>query len=314
MANMIKVDSLTYCGKEGQDIFSQMIYDLPLPAGITKMDDVKGKQKVYTGDMGEVWQEYTCDFTPNGEVVLDEEFLEPERIKVNMEECYDKFDKIFLAEAKEISLNEGIPPTFSEWFFNRLKQRMAQQYQKIFWTADKTKGTGVYNIINGVETILKNSQKAEVIQGSALTISNIIATLESVVLKAMEKAAAGNIDTEDYGIVLNKADYDLLLVALGKDCSCNTTLSVFKNYAKDGDTVTVMGFKVYRAETTRGTIIVGPLRNMILGFDTEDSQIEYKLINMRETTGENKFRIIALSNIAAAVAWQGTFAIHYNAA
>ena len=48
--NFIKVDSLSYCGKEANEIFSKMIYDLDLAnSGITLRDNVKGKEKLYTG-------------------------------------------------------------------------------------------------------------------------------------------------------------------------------------------------------------------------------------------------------------------------
>ena len=42
--NFIKVDNLSYCGKEANEIFSKMIYDLELAySGITWKDNVKGK-------------------------------------------------------------------------------------------------------------------------------------------------------------------------------------------------------------------------------------------------------------------------------
>lgn len=44
-----------------------------------------------------------------------------------------------------------------------------------------------------------------------------------------------------------------------------------------------------------------PARNLVLGFDTYDSHLEYKLINMRDTTGDNMFRVLAISNIAVGI-------------
>jgi len=52
---------------------------------------------------------------------------------------------------------------------------------------------------------------------------------------------------------------------------------------------------------SKNTIIVGDPRNLVLGFDTFSSSIEYKLIDMRETTGDNTFRVIALTNIAVGI-------------
>lgn len=48
MSNFIDLTGLTYCGKEAQEIFSKDIYDIDLRQyGITFMDGVKGKMKIY---------------------------------------------------------------------------------------------------------------------------------------------------------------------------------------------------------------------------------------------------------------------------
>ena len=48
MADFVNVASLTYCGKEAQEIFSKSVSNLPLAGyGITSMHNVKGKQKIY---------------------------------------------------------------------------------------------------------------------------------------------------------------------------------------------------------------------------------------------------------------------------
>ena len=52
---------------------------------------------------------------------------------------------------------------------------------------------------------------------------------------------------------------------------------------------------------SQSTIIFGPAANLVLGFDTYDSHVEYKIIDMRDTTGDNAFRVIALSNIAVGI-------------
>ena len=36
------------------------------------MDGVKGKMKMYTGEIGDVWQAYSCPFTPQGAASLAE--------------------------------------------------------------------------------------------------------------------------------------------------------------------------------------------------------------------------------------------------
>ena len=60
---------------------------------------------------------------------------------------------------------------------------------------------------------------------------------------------------------------------------------------------------------SRNTVIFGPAKNLVLGFDTFDSHIEYKIIDMRNTTGDNMFRVIAISNIAVGIVYPELFTI-----
>lgn len=303
MANFIDVENLTYCGKEANEIFSKMIYDLDLASsGITLMDNVKGKQKLYTGEVGDVWQAYTCPFTPSGEASLAESFIEPVRIKVNMENCYDAFDNTYFVEQTKITLDGGIPETFANWFFNqKLTPKMKKEYQEIFWQgdtahADETKK--YLKVTDGIEKRLEDAEGVNKIDGAKFTVDNVLAQVEAAVVSAIDKATELDVDSDDYVIFMNHSDVKLLWMALGKESANILTTSVFSNFYREGDTLYVMGHKVVPTMQSRNTIIVGPVRNIVLGYDTFDSHTEYKLIDMRETTGDNMFRILALSNIA----------------
>ena len=305
MANFINVSGLTYCGKEAQEIFSKDIYDIDLRQyGITFMDGVKGKMKMYTGEIGDAWQLYTCPFTPAGSASLAEAFIEPAAIKVNQENCYDTFWNTFLVEQTEISLRGGIPQTFGEWYFGKLRQKMAKEYQEIFWKGDEdyTGLTKTYlKAVDGIEKQLDEKvPSGNTIAGSAITVDNVVAQVEAVIMKGLEVAGNAEVDTEGYKIFMNHQDVRLLEVALGKIC-CPNKESIFANYARQDGRIFVMGYEIVPTMQSKNTIIFGPARNLVLGYDTFDSHIEYKLIDMRETTGDNMFRVIALSNIAVGI-------------
>lgn len=316
ISSFVDVSGLTYCGQEAQEIFSKEIYNLDLRGyGITLMDGVKGKMKIYSGEIGDVWQAYSCPFSPNGEVVLSEDFIEPVEIKVNLEECFSTYWNTFLVEQTSITLNGGIPQTFFEWFFNdKLIKKMSKEYQEIFWQGDSgyTGTTKAFlKVTNGVEAILKAS--GNTVSGSALTVDNIEAQIEAAIASAMSVAASAETEIDEYKIFMNRNDIRTLAVALGKDCTCNTTNSVFANYTKEGEKLYVYGLEVVPCECSRNTIIVAPARNLVLGFDTFDSHLEYRIIDMRETTGDNAFRVIALSNIAVGVVYPQLAVISYVA-
>lgn len=304
MANFIDLSNLTYCGKEAQEIFSKDIYDIDLRQyGITFMDGVKGKMKMYTGEIGDAWQLYTCPFTPQGAASLAESFIEPAAIKVNQENCYDTFWNTFLVDQTEISLRGGIPQTFGEWYFDKLRKKMSKEYQEIFWQGDtgRTATNKTYlKAVDGVEKKLAALPAANKFTVTAFTVANILAQVEAIIEKGIEVANAAEVDTEGYKIFMNHSDVRLLEVALGKLC-CPNKESIFSNYSRENGRIYIMGYEVVPTMLSKNKVIFGPVRNLVLGYDTFDSHIEYKLIDMRETTGDNMFRVIALSNIAVGI-------------
>ena len=305
MANFINVSGLTYCGKEAQEIFSKDIYDIDLRQyGITFMDGVKGKVKLYNGEIGDAWQVYTCPFTPAGAASLAESFIEPAAIKVNQENCYDTFWNTFLVDQTEISLRGGIPQTFGEWYFGKLRQKMAKEYQEIFWQGDKarTASTKTYlKVTDGIEKKMAALPSGNKYTVSAFTVANIIEQVEAIILKGIDVANKAEVDTDGYKVFMNHADVRVLEIALGKLCCGNSMNDRFANYGRENGRIFVMGYEIVPSMIGKNKVVFGPARNLVLGYDTFDSHLEYKLIDMRETTGDNMFRVLAISNIAVGV-------------
>jgi hypothetical protein len=304
MSNFIDLSNITYCGKEAQEIFSKDIYDIDLRQyGITFMDGVKGKMKMYTGEIGDAWQLYTCPFSPQGAASLAEAYIEPAAIKVNQENCYDTFWNTFLVDQTEISLRGGIPQTFGEWYFGKLRQKMAKEYQEIFWQGDtgRTATTKTYlKAVDGVEKKLHDNSGVTKVSGATFTVDNAIAQVEAIIMKGIEVAGNAEVDTEGYKLFMNHQDARVLEVALGKVC-CPNKESIFSNYARENGRIYIMGYEIIPSMISKGKMIFGPAKNLVLGYDTFDSHLEYKLIDMRSTTGDNMFRVLAISNIAVGV-------------
>lgn len=313
MANFIDLSGLTYCGKEAQEIFSKDIYDIDLRQyGITFMDGVKGKMKLYNGEIGDAWQVYTCPFTPAGAASLAESFIEPAAIKVNQENCYDTFWNTFLVDQTEISLRGGIPQTFGDWYFGKLRQKMAKEYQEIFWQGDtaRTATTKVYlKATDGIEKKFDENSGVTKVSGAAVTVDNVIAQVEATIMKGLEVANNAEVDTEGYKIFMNHADVRVLEVALGKLCCDVQNNRIFSNYGRENGRIFIMGYEIVPTMQSKNTIIFGPARNLVLGYDTFDSHLEYKLIDMRDTTGDNMFRVLAISNIAVGIIMPELFVV-----
>ena len=188
---------------------------------------------------------------------------------------------------------------------------MPKEYQEIAWQGDTARTATTKNylkVVDGWEKQLK--AKAQKVTGETFTVDNIIGQVEALVMKGMEKANAEDVPTDGYKVFMNYGDVKVLEVALGKLSVGNSANQIFGNYSKNADgTINVYGFQVVPTMMSKNKAVFGPARNLVLGYDTFDSHIEYKLIDMRETTLDNTFRVAAISNIAVGVVLPELFTI-----
>ena len=239
MANFAELGNINYCGKEAQEIFVKDLYESDLKGyGIRYMSGVKGKTQLMSGEVGDLFQEYSCPFTPSGEVTLSEQWIEPTAIKVNLEECYDAFWNSFLVEQTEISLNGGIPSTFYDWFFNNvLAKKLRKEYEEIFFNGEKGKG-GYLGLADGIVKKVNDAENSVKVSGATLTSANIL----GIVGEVAEAINGLDAEVENYKIFINYMDYRKLMTALGNESPLTT--AVWANFAKEGNKVFAYGYEV----------------------------------------------------------------------
>lgn len=303
MSNFVDMTGLTYTGKEAQEIMVKDLYASDLKGyGIRYMSGVKGKQKLMTGEVSELFQEYSCDFTPDGSAKLSEAFIEPIAIKVNLEECYDAFWSTYLVEQTEISLNGGIPSDFYNWFFNNVLQKeLKKEYEEIFWNGDTTyTGTSKTYLKLGDGIVAKAKAASNVVKvtPATITVNNVMAKVGEVAAKIDDME---DVNVEGFKIFMNYMDYRKLLTALGS--ASPSTIQVWANFTKEGDKVYAYGYEVVPTRINKSVILATVPQNLVLGYDVENSEVAYKIIDMRETTLANQFRVGVITNIAVAIAY-----------
>lgn len=298
MANFAELGNINYCGKEAQEIFVKDLYESDLKGyGIRYMSGVKGKTQLMSGEVGDLFQEYSCPFTPSGEVTLSEQWIEPSAIKVNLEECYDAFWNSFLVEQTEISLNGGIPSTFYDWFFNNvLAKKLRKEYEEIFFNGEKGKG-GYLGLADGIVKKVNDAENSVKVSGATLTSANIL----GIVGEVAEAINGLDAEVENYKIFINYMDYRKLMTALGNESPLTT--AVWANFAKEGNKVFAYGYEVVPCRIEKNTILASHPMNLVLGYDVENGDIQYKIVDMRESTLENMFRVGVVTNIAVGVVY-----------
>lgn len=303
MANkFIDVENLTYCGEEANEIFVKSIYESDLKGyGLRVMPGVKGRKKLMTGEVGSLFQAYQCPFTPEGEVKISEQWIEPVELKVNLENCYDEFWDTYMVKQTEISLNGGIPQDFFNFFFNDVLQKeLRKEYEELFWNGTQGSWSGDKKYLglgDGIVAKIQAAGTAKDVGGAALTVDNILA-------KVGEVANAINefeVDTEGYKIFMNVMDYRKLITALGTESPLTT--QVWANFAKAGDKIYAYGYEIQPCRIAKNTILGAHPMNLVLGYDVADSEVSYKIVDMRESTLDNAFRVAVLTNIAVGVVY-----------
>lgn len=298
MANFAELGNINYCGKEAQEIFVKDLYESNLKGyGIRYMSGVKGKTQLMSGEVGDLFQAYSCPFTPSGEVTLSEQWIEPVAIKVNLEECYDAFWNSFLVEQTEISLNGGIPSTFYDWFFNNvLAKKLRKEYEEIFFNGAKGK-SGYLGLADGIVKKVNDAENSVKVAGAALTTANILGKIGEVA----DAINGLDAEVEGYKIFINHMDYRKLMTALGNESPLTT--AVWANFAKQGEKVFAYGYEIVPCRIEKNTILASHPMNLILGYDVENGDIQYKIVDMRESTLENMFRVGVITNIAVGVVY-----------
>ncbi len=298
MANFAELGNINYCGKEAQEIFVKDLYESDLKGyGIRYMSGVKGRTQLMSGEVGDLFQEYSCPFTPSGEVTLSEQWIEPTAIKVNLEECYDAFWNSFLVEQTEISLNGGIPSTFYDWFFNNvLAKKLRKEYEEIFFNGAKGK-SGYLGLADGIVKKVNDAENSVKVASATLTTANILGKIGEVA----DAINGLDAEVEGYKIFINHMDYRKLMTALGNESPLTT--AVWANFAKQGEKVFAYGYEIVPCRIEKNTILASHPMNLILGYDVENGDIQYKIVDMRESTLENMFRVGVITNIAVGVVY-----------
>lgn len=299
ISNFVAPENITYCGKEANEVMAKPIYESNLYGyGITYRPSVKGKEQLVMGEVSDLFQAYTCAFTPDGEVSLDEAWIEPFEMKINLEQCYDKFWKTFLAEETRIAYvgEGGIPRTFFQWFFDeQLIKEMKKEYEDIFWNGDTT-GSGYLALGDGVVKQILDGAKATTHTNGGLNVNNILDKISEVAADADI-----NVDENDYKIFINKGQMKVLKTALGNEKIFNNY--VWNNFTKEGEKVYAYGFEIVPCGIAADTILLAPSKNLILGYDLESDATSFQILDMSKVTGDNTFRVIALCNMAVGVVY-----------
>lgn len=299
-------DNINYCGKEASEIWSKQLAILPLleQRAINIMLNVKGKEKVYTGEVSAYFRQYQCLFANTSEATLAENYIIPEKIDLGFEYCIDEFRNTFLNEGILQSVNRSANvPNFTDWFMDKVLEKARIGYEKLFWQGDTASATPSLSALDGIEKKLSNDPNVIHIPNATITTQNVIAQVEAAVMAAIDAAATAEVAVDTHKVFMNKNDVKYLEIALGNRLyqDLNSEGLQFKNWGKTGNYFTVYGFQVMPTEQSRSTIIVAPEKCLTLGTDVFDAHTQIKVVDMMDTNLDDVVRGRIITNMGTAI-------------
>lgn len=300
----IKVDNITYVGKQATEIYTKDLFEIDIVAqdAINVLTNVRGKQQLLSGKVKAWFEKYTCAWKNTTQSELAEKWIQTEPIDLGGEFCYGEFFGTYLTEALRVSINHNkdVVP-FTDWLFEHLRKEMSRAYQELFWRGDEDSNDVKLNAVDGIEKNLEESEDVEKINGSAFTVDNILAQVKAAVKKAIDLAGLAQIDTADHKVYMNWNDYKYLEMALGDLCCEVRGDRVFSNFTLSNGQIAIYGMPVVKTMQTPNTIIVAPSRALTLATDIFDSHITYKVVDMRETNLDDILRWRCITNLGTGI-------------
>lgn len=256
--------------------------------GISVLTNIKYKRKIKKIGASGVVQAGSCDYSPTSGVTITEAVLEPCEYKVNETICFEDIYNTWDSADMTAGLHaENLPQTLVDGLTEAYTGQFAKEVEEMIWQNNTRSG----DCFDGFETILLAGVTGVT---SAVTVSNVVTLLN----KAYALVPAG---------VLKKAKSDLVIFVSHK------FLSMYEmNLATQGINTTIMGgvpnlygieIKAVGGLSSDNYIIIGARDNFYIGTDLESDFNEIKLLDMRQTTGDEAVRFIMKCKLDVAIAY-----------
>jgi hypothetical protein len=256
--------------------------------GISVLTNVKYKRTIKKIAASGVVQAGSCDFSPTTGVTITEAVVEPCQYKVNETICFEDIYNTWDSADMTAGMNgESMPQSLVDGLTEAYTGQFSKEVEEMIWQNN----TGSGDCFDGFEKILLGATTGAT---SAVTVSNIVTLFN----KAYALVPAG---------VLKKPKSELVIF-----CSHKALALYEMNLATQGINTSIMGgvpqlygieIKAIGGLSSDNYIIIGERANFYVATDLESDFNEIKLLDMRQTTGDEAVRFIMKCKLDVAVAY-----------
>ena len=234
MAQMYKIDALTYTAKERPEWFTRAYFGGSLIARgiVTVLTGIKGDELLNMLDLeNKVLQAdgQDCAWTPNQIMKLSDKKATIKTYKINVEECIDTLEKkrtayMLTPGAK----NEMLPPELEAATLALIAIALSNEVEELLVAGDETANP---NDFDGLKTILlKAGSGAAKISSDAFTAANVLDQIS----QGYDKVKEDVIQAEDRGALYCLVSYATRR-KIRKALALETNQVLYPEWSKEGD-------------------------------------------------------------------------------
>jgi hypothetical protein len=241
---------------------------------------IKSKTKLANVTFGSLLQASTCNFTAPTDT-LDAIDIDVCPLSAMAQLCQFDLEQSFLAlQMSQGSNGDFTVASFMSYYWNEMALVIGQDLELLRWQGDTTSLDPLLSLCNGYLVQLCGDADVVGLYGGAIDSTNVIATMESVVLSAPSSIVRKKADLRLY-VSTNVANAYELAAASG-----NT-----QTYVTLPLGLTFLGINVVVCEGMPDNTIVLTLKNnLVYAFDAEGDSKALKAVNLSDSVAEPYLR------------------------
>jgi len=279
----------TYAGEfAGKYISAALLSGSTLENGlVTVLPNVKYKQVLQTGALGDIVANATCDYSASGTLTLAEKIIEPEEFQVNYDICKKDLVNSWEAEQMGFSAFDNLAPSLSDFVIGYTAAKVAAKMETNIWSG-QTANAGEFDGFYYLATA--GGSGCVSVSGTTIDASSVITELGKVV-DVIPSAVYGK---EDLFIYVAPNVARAYIRALGGFSSIGangvdnkgTTWFTNGNLSFDGIPVVVaQGLPAH-------SMMAAQKSNLFFGTGLLSDHNEVRVLDMAELDGSQNVRII----------------------
>ena len=229
----------------------------------------------------------SCDFSDAGAVSMEEKTLVVEEFQINQKICITPFITDWLAKEAGVSAHKDMPDTFEKFIIQHFAEKIADHVETNIWQGTAST-SGQWE---GLTSKLAADTDVVDVTGAALTSGNILDQMASVAAAIPSQV----LYADDMRIYMSNKDFQKFVRSLGGFASVGAAgIDNQGPLFYDGRDLFFDGLKIARTPgLPENTIVAARTSNLFFGTSLLSDLNEIKLIDTRETLGDQNLRFVA---------------------